>query len=152
MIEEITDYTIQTSLFDCIGFAVFRFIVLEIVYAGFQLRHWWPSLLTMILSTLFMVAKCFVSLNTPDEIKPDEPTFTKYAVILVGIIASWVEVCFLDFKGKIFFRPAFNFYYNYISGGPKKKVAKSVTLYTKKKYSCWFSYLHFDMYLYYSLL
>ena len=55
MVNQIVHYGIHTSVFDCICFAVFRFVTLEIVYAGLQLRHWWPALVTMILSTFFMV-------------------------------------------------------------------------------------------------
>ncbi len=58
--QQILDYTISSSMFDCVVVAAVRFLVSILFYAALDVNHWLPVSVTTLLTSAFTVAKVFV--------------------------------------------------------------------------------------------
>ena len=54
MRQQVVEYRITSSMFDCVMAAALRFAACIICYAIFGLRHWWPIAVSDPLSSIFI--------------------------------------------------------------------------------------------------
>lgn len=94
-VDQVLNYSIQSSMFDSVMLAAGRFVLLELGYALFKLKHWWVVALTTFISSGFLLAKVFVY-----DFHEDSTTASTldYVLLTCGFIICWLEAWFLDFK------------------------------------------------------
>ncbi|XP_048727696.2 steroidogenic acute regulatory protein-like isoform X3 [Ostrea edulis] len=93
--QQVANYHFETSLFDTVMVAAFRFALIELGYALFRLNHWWLIAISTSLTCIFLIAKVFLFEFSHDG-KQENPL--SYILLLASFIITWVETWFLDFK------------------------------------------------------
>lgn len=90
--DEVLNYNFKHSYFDIFLLAVFRFLVLVLVYALCKLCHWWAIAITTAVTSGFLIAKVIFSklLNQGNAFA--------YLLPIISFILAWIETWFLDFK------------------------------------------------------
>lgn len=88
---QILDYSIETSLFDVVGAAGARFILLIFFYAILKCNHWSIIALTTTGSCGFLIAKVLYYTWPPSQ----QPVF-QALLIIISFVISWFEAWFLD--------------------------------------------------------
>lgn len=91
---QVLHYTIYTSLFDVVGTAICRFIVLVFFYGLFYMNHWSIIALSTSASCMFLISKVFFF----DWVHSPEPVFG-VVLVLTSFVLSWTEACF--FNGRV---------------------------------------------------
>ncbi|XP_024599025.1 stAR-related lipid transfer protein 3 isoform X1 [Neophocaena asiaeorientalis asiaeorientalis] len=89
--QEIIHYSFETSFFDILVLAFFRFSGLLLGYAVLRLRHWWVIAVTTLVSSAFLIVKVILS-----ELL-SKGAFG-YLLPIVSFVLAWLETWFLDFK------------------------------------------------------
>jgi len=93
MRQQVVEYRITSSMFDCVMAAALRFAACIICYAIFGLRHWWPIALTTAGTSAFLIAKVFkYQWSTAANLTFD------VTLVLLSFILAWGELWFLDFR------------------------------------------------------
>uniref|UniRef100_A0A668RVP9 StAR-related lipid transfer protein 3 n=1 Tax=Oreochromis aureus TaxID=47969 RepID=A0A668RVP9_OREAU len=75
---EVLHYNFKSSFFDIALLALFRFLCLQVAYAGFRLRHWW------VIASLISILK--------------KQNAFGYVLPITSFVVAWLETWFLDFK------------------------------------------------------
>uniref|UniRef100_A0A669BWP7 StAR-related lipid transfer protein 3 n=1 Tax=Oreochromis niloticus TaxID=8128 RepID=A0A669BWP7_ORENI len=75
---EVVHYNFKSSFFDIALLALFRFLCLQVAYAGFRLRHWW------VIASLISILK--------------KQNAFGYVLPITSFVVAWLETWFLDFK------------------------------------------------------
>jgi hypothetical protein len=88
--EQVLNYNIETSLFDVVGAAGIRFIMLIFFYGMVQINHWIIIALTTTLSCGFLIVKVFYFIWPSNQ-----PVF-QVLLIICSFVISWFECWFLD--------------------------------------------------------
>ncbi|KAM9393661.1 stAR-related lipid transfer protein 3 isoform 2-T2 [Pholidichthys leucotaenia] len=88
---EVVHYSFSTSFFDIALLALFRFLCLQVAYAGFRLKHWWVIAITTLVTSVFLVVKVIKS-NLLDS------NAFGYVLPITSFVVAWLETWFLDFK------------------------------------------------------
>lgn len=91
--QQIMEYTIHDSMFDCVLGAFLRFFILIACYAILGIKHWWPIAITTSGTSAFVVAKVFCYQWT----KFGSITFD-VMLVLVSFILAWGEMWFMDIR------------------------------------------------------
>ncbi|KAL3986767.1 transferrin receptor [Sarotherodon galilaeus] len=86
---EVVNYNFKLSFFDIALLALFRFLCLQVAYAGFRLRHWWVIAITTLVTTIFLVVKVIIS---------NKQNAFGYVLPITSFVVAWLETWFLDFK------------------------------------------------------
>lgn len=89
--KQVVHYTIYTSLFDVVGTAICRFVVLTLFYGLFYLNHWSIIALSTTASCMFLISKVFFF----DWVHSPEPVFG-VVLVLTSFVLSWGEAWFFD--------------------------------------------------------
>ncbi|XP_055919816.1 steroidogenic acute regulatory protein-like [Eupeodes corollae] len=89
--KQIIHYTIYTSLFDVVGTAICRFVVLVLFYGLFYMNHWSIIALSTTASCAFLISKVFFF----DWVHSPEPVFG-VVLVLTSFVLSWGEAWFFD--------------------------------------------------------
>ncbi|XP_054738818.1 steroidogenic acute regulatory protein-like [Anastrepha obliqua] len=89
--KQIVHYTFGTSLFDVVGAAICRFIVLIFFYALLYINHWIIIALSTSGSCLFLISKVFVY----DWVDSHQQVF-EVILIITSFVLAWGEAWFLD--------------------------------------------------------
>ncbi|XP_030590710.1 stAR-related lipid transfer protein 3 isoform X2 [Archocentrus centrarchus] len=89
---EVLHYNFKSSFFDIALLALFRFLCLQVAYAGFRLRHWWVIAFTTLVTTIFLVVKVIVSNKLLSQ------NAFGYVLPITSFVVAWLETWFLDFK------------------------------------------------------
>lgn len=89
--EQVLDYNIETSLFDVVGAAGIRFILLIFFYGMIKIDHWIVIALTTSLSCGFLIFKVFYFVWPSSQ----QPVF-QALLIICSFVISWFECWFLD--------------------------------------------------------
>lgn len=89
--KQVLHYTIYTSLFDVVGTAISRFIVLILFYGLFRMNHWSIIALSTTVSCTFLISKVFFF----DWVHSPEPVFG-VVLVLSSFVLSWGEAWFFD--------------------------------------------------------
>lgn len=89
---EVLHYSFKSSFFDIALLALFRFLCLQVAYAGFRLRHWWVIAFTTLVTTIFLVVKVIVSNKLLSQ------NAFGYVLPITSFVVAWLETWFLDFK------------------------------------------------------
>jgi len=92
---QVTEYKIDTSLFDVLVLSASRFLFLEATYAIFCIKHWWPIAVSTCVSNMLMFGKIFLIFLTNHT--PLNIPMTIVCLVFAFCI-TWVEVWFLDSK------------------------------------------------------
>jgi len=93
MRQQVLEYRITSSMFDCVMCASLRFAVCIVCYAAFHLRHWWPISLTTAGTSAFLIAKVFkYQWSSAANLTFD------VTLVLLSFILAWGELWFLDFR------------------------------------------------------
>lgn len=91
--QQVMEYTIHSSTFDCVVAASGRFMVLLSFYGVLDMSHWWPITVTTAGTVAFLIAKVFqYQWQIGDSITYD------VMLVLVTFVLAWGEVWFYDFK------------------------------------------------------
>lgn len=90
--KEVVHYDFQTSFFDIVLLALFRFLCLQVGYAAFKLRHWWMIAVTTLVTSAFLVVKVVII----SHIMSENPF--GYVIPIISFVLAWLETWFLDFK------------------------------------------------------
>lgn len=88
--EQVVHYSIQKSLFDCVGIALLRFVILIFFYGMIQINHWFVIALTTSSSCCFLIIKVFYY-DWPSNQQPFQ-----VFLIIISFVISWFEAWFLD--------------------------------------------------------
>lgn len=88
--EQVLHYDIETSLFDVVGAAAIRFILLIFFYGMLKINHWIIIALTTSLSCGFLIVKVFYFIWPSNQ-----PVF-QVLLIICSFVISWFECWFLD--------------------------------------------------------
>ena len=88
--EQIVNYSIEKSLFDVVGIAVIRFLILIFFYGILQIDHWGVIALTTSCSCCFLITKVFYY-----EWPISQQPFQVF-LIIISFVISWFEAWFLD--------------------------------------------------------
>eukprot|EP00095_Tigriopus_kingsejongensis_P011920 maker-scaffold507_size152468-snap-gene-0.35 protein:Tk11920 transcript:maker-scaffold507_size152468-snap-gene-0.35-mRNA-1 annotation:"-related lipid transfer protein 3" len=91
MRQQVLEYTIHDSMFDCVMAAGCRFTMCVLMYSFLYVNHWWPIAITTSGSTLFVIAKIFQYQWT----RIGTPIFD-VVLVMMCLILSWVELWVLD--------------------------------------------------------
>lgn len=99
LVNQITNYTLCTSMFDVVCLAAARFAFLQITYALLWIRHWWPVAVSTGVSDILLILKIFPIFQD----KSPTDALTKaipmiIVILLVNFVLTWIEVWFIDFK------------------------------------------------------
>ncbi|XP_011177889.1 steroidogenic acute regulatory protein-like [Zeugodacus cucurbitae] len=89
--KQIVHYTFGTSLFDVVGAAICRFVVLTFFYALLYINHWIIIALSTSGSCLFLISKVFVY----DWVDSRQQVF-EVILIITSFVLAWGEAWFLD--------------------------------------------------------
>lgn len=89
--KQIVHYTVGTSLFDVVGAAICRFVVLTFFYALLYINHWIIIALSTSGSCLFLISKVFVY----DWVDSRQQVF-EVILIITSFVLAWGEAWFLD--------------------------------------------------------
>ena len=57
--QQVMEYTIHSSMFDCVMAASVRFVVCVSFYGVLDMSHWWPITVTTAGTLAFLIAKVF---------------------------------------------------------------------------------------------
>ena len=87
------EYTIHSSMFDCVVVAVFRFLLCLAAYTFLTVSHWAPIALTTSMTVAFLAAKVFQY-----QWQTGEPITYDVMLILLSFVLCWAEVWFYDFR------------------------------------------------------
>lgn len=88
--DQILRYNIETSLFDVVGAAAVRFILLIFFYGILKINHWIIIALTTSLSCGFLIVKVFYFIWPSNQ-----PVF-QVLLIICSFVISWFECWFMD--------------------------------------------------------
>lgn len=88
--DQVLNYNIETSLFDVVGAAGIRFILLIFFYGILKINHWIIIALTTSLSCGFLIVKVFYFIWPSNQ-----PVF-QVLLIICSFVISWFECWFLD--------------------------------------------------------
>ncbi|XP_017465501.1 PREDICTED: stAR-related lipid transfer protein 3 isoform X2 [Rhagoletis zephyria] len=89
--KQVVHYTFGTSLFDVVGAAMCRFLVLTFFYALLYINHWIIIALSTSGSCLFLISKVFVY----DWVDSRQQVF-EVILIITSFVLAWGEAWFLD--------------------------------------------------------
>ncbi|ESO84493.1 hypothetical protein LOTGIDRAFT_132177, partial [Lottia gigantea] len=89
---QVKNYSFETSLFDTVMLSFVRFTLLNLAYALFRLRHWWPVAFTTLGTCVFLIVKIFEF-----KVKSAKNPLS-YCLVIVSFVLAWVETWFMDFK------------------------------------------------------
>merc|ERR1719348_2611067 len=93
MKHQVLEYTIHSSMFDCIFTGLFRFLVSFSFYCLLGASHWLPIATTTTVTVIFLVVKVFQYQWTAGD-----PIMYDVMLILLTFILSWGQVWFFDFR------------------------------------------------------
>jgi len=93
MKHQVLEYTIHSSMFDCIFTGLFRFLVSFSFYCLLGASHWLPIATTTTVTVIFLVVKVFQYQWTAGD-----PITYDVMLILLTFILSWGQVWFFDFR------------------------------------------------------
>ncbi|OXU21857.1 hypothetical protein TSAR_014412 [Trichomalopsis sarcophagae] len=91
IVQEIINYTMETSLFDVVVITTCRFVILIAFYLVLRMDHWCVVALTTASTCAFLLAKIFLY-NWSQSSQP----FLHVLFIIVSFVLVWAEVCRLD--------------------------------------------------------
>jgi len=91
--QQVVEYTIHSSMFDCVMAAGARFLVCVSFYGLLDLSHWWPITVTTASTVAFLIAKVFEY-----QWQTGEPITYDVMLVLLTFIIAWGEVWFFDFR------------------------------------------------------
>ncbi|CAK8671997.1 unnamed protein product [Clavelina lepadiformis] len=95
--DQFVHYGIHSSLADVVVLALARFIFLQLTYALFRVRHWWPVAISTAISNACLILKIFAVFTAKPE--PERLNLaTTVLLLLVDFVLTWIEVWFIDFK------------------------------------------------------
>lgn len=92
---QVTEYEIDTSLFDVLILSACRFLFLEVTYAGIRIKHWWPIAVSTCVSSILVFGKIFLIFLTNHT--PLNIPMTIVCLVFAFFI-TWAEVWYLDSK------------------------------------------------------
>lgn len=95
---DVKEYKFKKSVFDVVLLALWRMIVLLLVYALYVSRKWYAVGLTTGGSTVFLLVKAILMEFQPPKSKDRGSEYLYYVLVLSSLILSWVEVWVLDSK------------------------------------------------------
>ncbi|KAK7940101.1 hypothetical protein WMY93_003427 [Mugilogobius chulae] len=90
--KEVVQYSFETSFFDIVLLALFRFLCLQIGYAAFKIRHWWMIAVTTLVTSAFLVGKVVRISHVMSD------NAFGYVLPIASFVLAWLETWFLDFK------------------------------------------------------
>jgi len=90
---QVMDYSIHSSMFDCVVASLGRFIFSLVFYGFLHMSHWWPITATTTATIAFLIAKVL-------EFKwhQNDPITYNVMLVLLSFILSWGEVWFFDLR------------------------------------------------------
>ncbi|XP_031788433.1 steroidogenic acute regulatory protein-like [Nasonia vitripennis] len=91
VVQEIINYTMETSLFDVVVIATCRFVILIAFYLVLRMDHWCVVALSTASTCAFLLAKIFLY-NWSQSRQP----VLQVLFIIVSFVLVWAEVCRLD--------------------------------------------------------
>nr|XP_039268493.1 stAR-related lipid transfer protein 3-like [Styela clava] len=97
--KQISEYTVNDSLFDVVCLAFLRFTFLELMYAVLRIKHWWPVALSTSVTDILLILKIFPifqASGTATYLSRAIPM--TIVILLTNFILSWIEVWLIDFK------------------------------------------------------
>jgi len=90
--QQVMEYTIHSSMFDCVCVSACRFLLFMIFYALLDISHWWVVTATTTGTVAFLVAKVLQYEWHHDPITYD------VMLVLLSFILAWGEAWFFDFR------------------------------------------------------
>jgi len=91
--QQVMEYTIHSSMFDCVMAASFRFLVCVSFYGVLDMSHWWPITVSTASTVAFLIAKVFQY-----QWQTGEPITYDVMLVLCTFVLAWGEVWFYDFR------------------------------------------------------
>jgi len=91
--QQVMEYTIHSSMFDCVMAAGGRFLVCLSFYGLLDMSHWWPITVTTAGTLAFLIAKVFEY-----QWQTGEPITYDVMLVLLTFVLAWGEVWFYDFR------------------------------------------------------
>lgn len=91
--QQVMNYTIASSMFDCVMVAAIRFLMCISGYAILDISHWWVVATSTAGSVAFVVAKVFMYQWTTNA-----PITYDVMLVLVSFIIAWAEAWMMDFR------------------------------------------------------
>nr|CAB3266636.1 stAR-related lipid transfer protein 3 [Phallusia mammillata] len=95
--DQVCQLDLRTSLFDVVILAAVRFCFLELTFAAFRVRHWWPVAICTVVCDILLILKIFATFATPDVGHYCNVPMT-IVLLLADFIFTWIEVWFIDSK------------------------------------------------------
>jgi len=93
MKHQVLEYTIHSSMFDCVFTGLFRFLVSFSFYCLLEASHWLPIATNTTVTVIFLGVKVFQYQWTTGD-----PIMYDVMLILLTFILSWGQVWFFDFR------------------------------------------------------
>jgi len=90
---QVMNYTIASSMFDCVMVAAIRFLMCISGYAILDISHWWVVATSTAGSVAFVVAKVFLY-----QWSANNPITYDVLLVLVSFIIAWAEAWMMDFR------------------------------------------------------
>merc|ERR1719186_1827382 len=90
---QVFNYTIASSMFDCVMVSAIRFLMCISGYAILDISHWWVVATSTSGSVAFVVAKVFKY-----EWTTNNPITYDVMLVLVSFIIAWAEAWMMDFR------------------------------------------------------
>jgi len=88
----VLEYTIHSSMFDCVVAAAGRFLLGLLVYGLLDISHWWAITVTTTCTVVFLIAKVF------QYQWHSQPITYDVMLVLLSFILAWGEALFFDFR------------------------------------------------------
>jgi len=90
---QVMQYSIHSSMFDCVIASAGRFLFCLIFYGFLHLSHWWPITATTTATIGFLIAKVLQF-----KWHENDPITYNVMLVLLSFILSWGEVWFYDLR------------------------------------------------------
>eukprot|EP00092_Neocalanus_flemingeri_P085541 GFUD01107644.1.p1 GENE.GFUD01107644.1~~GFUD01107644.1.p1 ORF type:complete len:594 (+),score=194.46 GFUD01107644.1:46-1827(+) len=91
--QQVVEYTIHSSMFDCVVAAAGRFLICLTFYGLLDMSHWLPITVTTTSTVAFLIAKVFEY-----QWQIGEPITYDVMLVLLSFVLAWGEVWFFDFR------------------------------------------------------
>jgi len=89
---QVLEYTIHSSMFDCVVAAAGRFLICLLFYGILDVSHWWAITVTTTCTVVFLIAKVF------QYQWHSQPITYDVMLVLLSFILAWGEAWFFDFR------------------------------------------------------
>jgi len=90
--QQVIEYTIHSSMFDCVVASAGRFLLCLLIYGMLDISHWWAITVTTTCTVVFLIAKVF------QYQWHSQPITYDVMLVLLSFILAWGEAWFFDFR------------------------------------------------------